>query len=632
MKLWSLILVLAILLCGCGVITPDVTIPTTAASEPPDTTTPTQPMPTEDASHNQPEETTLPQSTEPEGWTPGSVEAQTDGALLSWTLKDSAMEGFCFLGQDLLLFCNNGLSTELRLLSVEDMQVKASVKLKGNGSYSDKQSWQVTEDGFAYYATYSKRIIFLDDQLQEVRSVPVPEDIKEKAALARNLEKAYYSDGWKIHALDLQSGESKPLVETGGYVNDLRVLFHDTVLMYRDSWGKTFFLSAQTGQVIGSCGWIDDIITGADHYFLAQVTDDHQEYLFGTFGEKPGAFVPDKVFLYSYYGYLPERNAVVFRDEKDKNDVFDYYDLTTGKRTASLRVDLGSVQWCTSMKEDPSGDYVWFATKDANYENLKLYRWEVGATPIADDQVYTGNRWTESNPDWEGIAQCRARADAMEEKYGVEILLHNQASVPYGYGIKYLYQVNIIRESLDSLEEELASYPEGFFKTLGKVSQNGKIQISLARGIVTNSEWEYYDCMQYWENGNACIVVQCDAYKAGRLFNRGIGFILETFLKNGGYLETWESCNPEGFEYYGSARDSVRYDYLGYYFIDMSSMTSKSYDVAVMFEYAMMNGTADNFKGNGIQKKLAVLCQDIRDAFDLHGDMLLPWEQYLSAT
>ena len=622
MKLWSLALILAILLCGCGVITPDVTIPT----QPAETTEPTQPTSTQPAPT---EESTLPPETEAPGWPEGSVEDQTDGALLSWNLKDSAIDGFCFMGQELLLFYNNGFSTELRLLSTEDMQVKASAKLKGNISYYDAGSWQVTESGFAYYATSLKKIIFLDDQLQEARSVPVPEDIKEKAVISRNLEKAYYLDGWKINSLDLQSGESKLLAEKGETVSGLQLLFDDTVLMYRDPWGKTLFLSTQTGQVIGTGGWIDGIITDEDHYFLAQVTDDHQEYLFGTFGEQPVAFIPDKVFLYSYNGYLPKSNAVVFRNERDTKNTFDYYDLTTGKRIASMSVDLGSVQWCTSMQEDASGEYIWFATKDANYENTKLYRWEVGATPIADDQVYTGNRWTESNPDWEGIAQCRARADAMEEKYGIEILLHTEAKVPYGYGIKYLYQVNIIQDSLDSLEEELASYPEGFFKALGKVSQNGKIQISLARGIVTYSDWEYYDCMQHWQNGNACIVVQCDAYKAGRLVNRGIGFLLEGILEDEGYMEVWEGCNPKGFEY---ASDPKRYDYLGYEFIDSGSMQSRSYDVAALFEYAMMNGTGNHFNGEGIQKKLAVLCRCLREAFDLNRDALLPWEQYLSTT
>ena len=622
MKLWSLALVLAILLCGCGVITPDVTIPT----QPAETTAPTQPTSTQPAPT---EESTLPPETEAPGWPEGSVEDQTDGALLSWNLKDSAIDGFCFMGQELLLFYNNGFSTELRLLSTEDMQVKASAKLKGNISYYDAGSWQVTEAGFAYYATSLKKIILLDDQLQEARSVPVPEDIKEKTVISRNLEKAYYLDGWKINSLDLQSGESKLLAEIGETVSGLQLLFDDTVLMYRDPWGKTLFLSAQTGQVIGTGGWIDGIITDEDHYFLAQVTDDHQEYLFGTFGEQPVAFIPDKVFLYSYNGYLPKSNAVVFRNERDTKNTFDYYDLTTGKRIASMSVDLGSVQWCTSMQEDASGEYIWFATKDANYENTKLYRWEVGATTIADDQVYTGNRWTESNPNWEGIAQCRARADAMEEEYGVEILLHTEAKVPYGYGIKYLYQVNIIQDSLDSLEEELASYPEGFFKALGKVSQNGKIQISLARGIVTYSDWEYYDCMQYWQSGNACIVVQCDAYKAGRLVNRGIGFLLEGILEDEGYMEAWEGCNPKGFEY---ASDPIRYDYLGYEFIDSGSMQSRSYDVAALFEYAMMNGTGNHFNGEGIQKKLAVLCRCLREAFDLNRDALLPWEQYLSTT
>ena len=61
-------------------------------------------------------------------------------------------------------------------------------------------------------------------------------------------------------------------------------------------------------------------------------------------------------------------------------------------------------------------------------------------------------------------------------------------------------------------------------------------------------------------------------------------------------------------------------------------MQSRSYDVAALFEYAMMNGTGNHFNGEGIQKKLAVLCRCLRETFDLPEDAMLPWEQYLSAT
>lgn len=60
-------------------------------------------------------------------------------------------------------------------------------------------------------------------------------------------------------------------------------------------------------------------------------------------------------------------------------------------------------------------------------------------------------------------------------------------------------------------------------------------------------------------------------------------------------------------------------------------MISRYYDVAEIFEYAMMNGTADYFKNEGLQKKLDTLSETIREAFDLKENKeRLPWEKYLS--
>lgn len=622
MRRWLFTLALSVLLCGCVSVNPVEAVPTTDTA-----------LPTQTTSFIQPEETTIPPETEPAGWDEGSVEDQTNGALLSWQLPGRRIAGIRFMGQDLLALYNDEGYTQLRLFSLEDMSIKASTELMDYVTNSP-QSWAATEDRFAYYSVSENAVIFLDTQLTPVCSIPVPEDIREQIVITGDLKTAYYSKGGVIYSLDLESGESVLRFDVGintAYLY-MNLMFEDTVLSYRDPGGKAVFLSTQTWQIIGSDDSFDGIASGGERYFLARVADDYQEYLVGTFGAEQAAFTPKKNRYPEYQGYLPDRHAVVFKGNEDGKTFFDCYDLTTGKRTAAMLVDFGDAARFSRLLEDPTGDYLWFMTTDANDENSKLYRWEYGAMPVEDDRVYTGKRYTESNPDMEGIARCRARADEMEETYGVEILLHNEAKVPYGYGVKYLYQVRIIEQSLDSLETALASYPEGFFKTLGTVSQNGKIQISLARRIVVDSDWIYYDCMPYWDNGNACIVVQ-SGYLTGRLVNRGVGYILEAFLRNGGGLENWESCNPTGFTYYGSYEAAVGGDYRSSYFIDQKAMISRGADVAVVFEYAMMDYTEKDLKRYSIQKKLALLCESIREAFDLtETTQMLPWEKYLLTT
>lgn len=625
MKRWLIIPLLLLFLCSCTYTEPE------KATQPVAQTS-TAPMAPEEATGQEyPEETTQPMETEPEEWPEGSVEYQTDGALLTYKLTGENTSGVCFMGQNILVFYSNGGITTLQLLSTSDMSVLATAKLTDYLLYF-RHGWAIGEDQFAYYSGQKKAVIFLDSNLEQARAVPLPEDVREDAVISRDMKKAYYSTGSSICCIDLETGESTVLAEIGGYLTLEYVLFEDTVIYYSDPWGTSNYLSTQTGQLIRSDSTTNIIKTTGDRYFLSRVNDGYTEYLFGTFSAEQQSLVPKVDLLYC--NYLPGNHAVVLHENGGGTVPFDYYDLSSGKRIASMNPDFGNTMWFSHVVEDPSGDYLWFTTMDNNDENVILYRWDFRAMPTGDEHVYTGQRWTADNPDWDGIAQCRERADAMEETYGVEILLHTQAEVPQGYGIRYLYQVHIIEQSLDSLEAALSQYPEGFFRTLGKVSQSGKVQISLARRIETDSDWIYYDCLQYWQNGNACIVVQAGSL-TGRLVNRGVGFVIEKFLRDKGYLDTWEELNPEGFSYCGSYEAamgaSADYSYRGTYFVDQYSKISAAYDVAELMEYAMIDGVEDYLRTGPLQKKLGLLCRSIREAFALtESQDVFPWERYLS--
>ena len=52
-------------------------------------------------------------------------------------------------------------------------------------------------------------------------------------------------------------------------------------------------------------------------------------------------------------------------------------------------------------------------------------------------------------------------------------------------------------------------------------------------------------------------------------------------------------------------------------------------DRARILEYAMTPGNEAVFASETMQRKLATLCQGIRQAFDLEADQICLWEQYL---
>ena len=625
MKCWLLALALPFLLCGCAYTRPENSFPAADSA-----------LPVESTSFEPSQETTMPQETEPEVWEEGSVEAQTNGALLSWEFSDQLVTGICFMGQELLVFYDTGGTTQLRLLSPADMSIKAGVELNDLLTYS-QQSWVVTDDTFAYFSKNQKAVVVLDAQLTQVASIPVSQEIKHQVVITRDLKAAYYSDGGGIYSLNLETGESALLAHVGEYVVHLNLLFNDAVLSWIGYSSNTGYLSAQTGQVIGSDHQADDIAAGGDRYFLSRVEDDYNEYLFGTFGSEHTALMPSKSMTYTYMGYLTDLHGAVFKGYPNGYDInsqwtfFDYYDLTTGKRISAIDADLGYVEWLSTVTEDPSGKYLWFAARSIGTEekNTRIYRWELGATLTGDDQVYTGTRHTESNPDMDGIARCRARAAALAEAYNVDILVYDEAKFPQGYGFRYLYQAHIIDEYLDRLEAALASFPEGFLKALGTVSQNGRLQFSIAGRNVINYDY-YYDSMLHWNNGNACIALG-SIYSNGRTVYRGVGFALEEFLKHAGCLGSWETYNPDGFQYYGSFAAAKAGEHNMAYFIDQNSMASRAADVAVMFEYAMMDDCNTHIHFYIMQKKLALLCESIREAFNLaETTQILPWEKYLA--
>jgi hypothetical protein len=196
-----------------------------------------------------------------------------------------------------------------------------------------------------------------------------------------------------------------------------------------------------------------------------------------------------------------------------------------------------------------------------------------------------------------------------------------------------------ILDALDTLEDALEVYPEGFFRQL-RYGEVQRIEIHLAGTITTINE-EYTDTyVAFVQERYDSHVMVVDIFLAdvGTYYHE-FSHIIDSFLEWDAMQredalfsdEIWCSLNPSWFSGYSYSYSWEQYvkDYSC--FIDSYSTINPTEDRARVLEYAMVEYDYDYYEeGTVLAQKLAYYCQCIRDAFDTSGwpDTVL-WEQYL---
>ena len=609
-KIFLLVAALALLLAACGTDTP-----------PPETTTAASAEATDGPGLYDPR---------------SELEALTGGAVRCYSLEDSTATAVVPLGDSLLLFSGRE-TTKLTLLTGEDLTVSRTAVLDcaidpGHAAV------QVSENGVGYYDEEGSAVVFLDAALQETSRISMPADAAGSPALSPDLSTVYYCAGNQIRALDIQSGISRLVKELscarqtitgiccGGTV--LRCLTLD-----ENEEHTTVFLSTTTGQTLYTGETVEDLETWGDSYFAAISGGSLRELVFGLSTDQAMALEP-RNYCTSADPVLACGGAVT-AELTGEGCVLDYYDLSSGLRTASLTLPVTDA--AIDLVADPGRNVLWFLYDDAASGAQSLCCWDPARSIIEDDTVYTHKRCTAADPDTEGLARLEAEAAHIGETYGVEILLWKDAlSIsPSDYSYTAEHQILAYELGLARLEAALSRFPAGF------LADSGSIRIALVRAIEGDSRFgtlDSVDGVQYWQDGDACIgLTLCDTLEQNayhQLFH-----IIETRV----YASTvtyddWDKLNPKGFSYdydYITNLDREGGNYLegaSRAFIDTYSMSFPREDRARIFEYAMLAGNESWFTSETMQKKLATLCTGIRKAYGLQkSEEILPWEQYLTS-
>lgn len=620
-----ILIVLALTLAGCTGNTPDATQPSGG-------TVPGTSAPAEQTAPSFPAEGLY----DPDA----PVTDLSGGALVAYSLEDGHT-GIIPMDGGLLLVRNDYFGdTILSLFSCETGTVTARRDLNAHVEW-DMGVLTAAGERVCYYDKEDRSVVTLDGSLAEVSRVILPEDMEGMPLLSANGTAVYYHTGRQIRALDMPSGISRLLREHDGDLLELAGLYWDDAVLKvctddPEEMIRIQYLSTENGETLH---YGDDTVSlvAWEDSFCAEVGSGYAtELLCGQIGaEVKQLNLPGNQL---WCRWLPGMGGAVHCVSGDGTWTMNYYDIASGKRTASLTLpDSGSA---LALTEDGRGN-IWLLYGDEDSGGQTLCRWDLAKSAVSDDEVYTGRRYTAENPDTEGLAECQAEADRIGEIYGVEILLWKDVlqTVPDDYILRTEYQVDAISRSLKILENAMARFPEGFFQSAARHSDTGKIRISLVSAIQGSREKGTLpdnDGIQYWSGADPYIALQTgDSVEMS--FYHQIFHVMETrVLGKTVIYDDWEKLNPKGFSYdYDYYVNQERKDtkYLegeNRAFVDLYSMSYPREDRARIMEYAMMEGNEEVFASDWMQRKLLRLCRGVRKAFGLSKyEEILPWEIYL---
>ena len=553
-----------------------------------------------------------------------SMEAPSEEAALTQYPLTQTVSGFLPMNRGLLFFSG----TEETTLTLLDPQTRQPLAVYEAGLVltADNFTVQRLSGGLSYFDGANRETVMLDDGLRILRRIPAPEGLTGAPLLSSDGAHLYYCTQDAIRVLDLTSGISRILKESAYPVQGLSgLLLGDTVLQLSitdsdGSW-KTLFLSCETGQLLREFDGLCSPATGETCYFLSGA----EGILVGQADTAPMVLQPRLNDCDAFF--LPDSFGALTAALSEGSTVLDRYDLASGRRTAELI--LPDILTIHSLWESPDGT-LWFLTVGDDPGTQTLYRWDCTASSVNDNTYYLHSYHTPQNPDYDGLAACAVSARETGERYGIEILIYQDAVAvePWDYRLEPEYQAGTLQQELAALEHRLSALPPEVLSTLAETYTALKICL-VGSAESTAHGPEAVNGIQFLEGYDAYIALVCGEDTEKALYHE-LSHLMETVvLTRSTAYDRWENLNPQSFAY-GRSPDQEWLQPGRKWFIDTYAMSSPQEDRARLFEYAMTAGHTELFRSPPLQQKLRQLCIGLREAFELEDhEGRLPWEQYL---
>lgn len=553
----------------------------------------------------------------------------TNEAVTAYRFRDP-VTGFLPLDSNLLFF-SAGDQTALTLVNPENLQTVA-IHETAMVLMPENFTVQLLDSGISYFNGAAGETVVLDQTLREIRRIKAPEDLAGMPLLSADGRTLYYCTSTAIRALDVDDRISRILKEAAYPVQGLSgILLDGTVLQVSitdtdGSW-RTLFVSTENGQLLQEAKGNVLPHAAADSYLLQS----GETVLFGRADGSTMLLHPRLSDAFCFF--LPDTYNAVTASAAEEHTVLDFYDLSTGLRTASFSISgiftpvgltyFGGAVWFLDLQEEPV-----------------LFRWDPSVCAVQDSIIYISPYYTREEPDYEGLAACSLYAQELSAKYGIEILIYKDAvaTEPWDYHLDYEYQASILRQELEALDLHLSRFPDGFLQTLRSSFTALKICIVRhAEGSPESGSLEAVNGVQFLKGFDAYIVLATDHDTEYALYHE-LSHLMETVvLTESVAYDRWDNLNPSDFRYASDYAVNQDQDVSSWmkpgkeYFIDTYAMSYAKEDRARLFEYAMTAGHEDLFASVNLQAKLRQMCSGIREAFGLeHSTEVFPWEQYLS--
>ncbi len=568
------------------------------------------------AVHHEEDATTTIETAPPGMYVPAStVEAQTNGAVRLYELPEGSCSYLSAIG-DQLLIMSDGDPAKLTVLTGTDCIPTAELlvdkDLLSSGS-------SVLYNGYAYYDEAENQAIFLDPQLQEIKRIDLPENIIGTPIFAPDGEELFYCTETEIRAFHVENKLSR-LVKSHSYqsLELVACQFDGEILVCRaveEREGElAIFVSAKTGETTCTDSGVTALYTYEKNYIVFRNDGVVPQKISGALDNAP------QLLNLSKQNIAPalELGGLVAYHSENGNLELDFYDLSAGKKTASIA--LSSVGTPEAFLADRWSGCIWILCSEPESGDKILLRWDKKMSAVSDEGTCFAALYTQKNPDKEGLKACSERVSALNKTYGIRIRVWEDAvDHPTKYVLKPEYQTTAINAFLDELEPVLAEFPRDFLKN----SIKSRIRICFVRSVDREAK-----AAHYW-NGSDVYIVLTPGLNIREAFIAGLGSIVDSHvLGNCTKYDKWDTLNPEGFVY-----GSVDEKYLsgeGRAFVDESSMQSAAEDRSSIYYAAMMPDNGELFSAPIVQNKLLLICQAIRDAWNLEkSEAVFPWEQYL---
>lgn len=461
------------------------------------------------------------------------------------------------------------------------------------------------EEGLVYYE--NDGISCYDYRSEKTRHWDLPEDVQGAFAIGTQTGEIYYGVSGMIYAMNMDSGITRMLKSHSAQEQTITGAYFGGSVIGWETENGISYLSTADGSLLSSEQGIRGLQTQGDSYFVLRLDGMVEQVITGTEdGEPLLVNLPGEQLVPAF-----QMNGLL---QISEDLTLSFYDLTTGQKCAQV-----TVPEAIGFNAIAAADgFVWILTENT------LYRWEIAKSPAEDETTYVSTLYTPENPDPEGMAQCQSRVDQMNRDYGVRIHIGADAvSEPGEHVLTMEHQPLAIQAMLDSLEPLLQHFPESFLR---KTVASGWVRICLVRSVDNTAQYA-----RYWVDGDCYIAIALDADMT-EAFLAGFGGAVDShILGHSRDLEYWNKANPKGFSYIADGIVPEEYaQYVGTHFVDEAAMTYPNEDRARLFYYAMAEGNEELFAQSALQKKLKMLCEGIREAYDLKkSPETFLWEQYL---